>query len=165
MPETTWAWAHAERWPWAMGVLLLGMGLVWRAYGGGMWGRMKWAALCKVALWILLAVMICDPLRVEEAARKRANEVVIAVDGSMRMGVPSVEKGMAVSEEVKKALAFSQPWMAKLEEDFKVRLVEAGDRLRGVAAVEEAAFGGTGGELLRAVRALRSGGAGRSLGR
>jgi uncharacterized membrane protein len=129
-----------------------------------MWGRMKWAALCKVALWILLAVMICDPLRVEEAARKRANEVVIAVDGSMRMRVPSVEKGMAVSEEVKKALAFSQPWMAKLEEDFKVRLVEAGDRLRGVAAVEEAAFGGTDGELLRAVRALRGGGAGRALG-
>lgn len=164
MPETTWAWAHAERWPWALGVLLLGMGLVWRAYGAGMWGRMKWAALCKVALWILLAVMICDPLRVEEAARKRANEVVIAVDGSMRMRVPSVEKGMAVSEEVKKALAFSQPWMAKLEEDFKVRLVEAGDRLRGVAAVEEAAFGGTDGELLRAVRALRGGGAGRALG-
>ncbi len=164
MPETTWAWAHAERWPWAVGVLLLGMGLVWRAYGAGMWGRMKWAALCKVVLWILLAVMICDPLRVEEAARKRANEVVIAVDGSMRMRVPSVEKGMAVSEEVKKALAFSQPWMAKLEEDFKVRLVEAGDRLRGVAAVEEAAFGGTGGELLRAVRALRGGGAGRALG-
>lgn len=164
MPETTWVWAHAERWPWAVGVLLLGMGLVWRAYGAGIWGRLKWAALCKVALWILLAVMICDPLRVEAAARKRANEVVIAVDGSMRMGVPSVEKGMAVSEEVKKALAFSQPWMAKLEEDFKVRLVEAGDRLRGVAAVEEAAFGGTGGELLRAVRALRSGGAGRALG-
>lgn len=164
MPETTWVWAHAERWPWAVGVLLLGMGLVWRAYGAGMWGRLKWAALCKVVLWILLAVMICDPLRVEEAARKRANEVVIAVDGSMRMMVPSVEKGVAVAEEVKKALAFSQPWMAKLEEDFKVRLVEAGDRLRGVAAVEEAAFGGTGGELLRAVRALRSGGAGRALG-
>ncbi len=164
MPETTWVWAHAERWPWAVGVLLLGMGLVWRAYGAGMWGRMKWAALCKVVLWILLAVMICDPLRVEEAARKRANEVVIAVDGSMRMRVPSVEKGMAVSEEVKKALAFSQPWMAKLEEDFKVRLVEAGGRLRGVAAVDEAVFEGTGGELLRSVRALRSGGAGRSLG-
>lgn len=164
MPETTWAWAHAERWPWAVGVLLLGMGLVWRAYGAGMWGRLKWAALCKVLLWILLAVMICDPLRVEEAARKRANEVVIAVDGSMRMRVPSVEKGVVVAEEVKKALAFSQPWMAKLEEDFKVRLVEAGDRLRGVAAADEAVFEGTGGELLRSVRALRSGGAGRSLG-
>jgi hypothetical protein len=164
MPETTWAWAHAERWPWAVGVMLVGMGLVWRAYGAGMWGRLKWAALCKAVLWILLAVMICDPLRVEEAARKRANEVVIAVDGSMRMRVPSVEKGAAVSEEVKKALAFSQPWMAKLEEDFKVRLVEAGDRLRGMAAVEEAVFEGTGGELLRSVRALRSGGAGRSLG-
>jgi uncharacterized membrane protein len=69
-----------------------------------------------------------------------------------------------VSEEVKKALAFSQPWMAKLEEDFKVRMVEAGDRLRGVTAVEEAVFEGTGGELLRSVRALRSGGAGRALG-
>lgn len=164
MPETTWAWAHAERWPWAVGVLVLGAWLVWRAYGAGMWGRMKWAALCKMGLWILLAVMICDPLRVENAARKKANEVVIAVDGSIRMKVPSKEKGNTASEEVKKAMAFSQPWMAKLEEDFKVRLVEAGDRLRGVDEVGNAAFEGTSGELLRSVRALRSGGAGRSLG-
>ena len=54
-----------------MGVFLLGLGLVWRAYGSGMFGRLKGAALCKVLLWALLALMVCDPLRVEEAARKR----------------------------------------------------------------------------------------------
>lgn len=164
MAETTWAWAHAERWPWAVGLLLLGFGLVWRSYGSGAWGRMKRAALCKALLWVLLAVLVCDPLRVEEVSRKRANEVVVAVDGSMRMTVPSVVKGEAINEPVKEALAFSAPWMEKLEEDFKVRLVEAGDRLKGLSKIEGATFEGKNGELLRSVRALRSSGSARALG-
>jgi uncharacterized membrane protein len=164
MPETTWAWAHPERWPWALGVFLLGLGLVWRAYGSGMFGRLKGAALCKVLLWALLALMVCDPLRVEEAARKKANELVMAVDGSIRMTLASEVKGKTSGEAVKAALDFSQPWMAQLEEVFKLRLVEAGDRLRGVPDIAEVKFEGTGGELLRTVRALRSGGAPRSLG-
>ena len=76
-----------------MGVFLLGLALVWRAYGLGMFGRLKGAALCKVLLWALLALMVCDPLRVEEAARKKANELVMAVDGSIRMTLASEVKG------------------------------------------------------------------------
>ena len=137
-----------------MGVFLLGLGLVWRAYGSGMFGRLKGAALCKVLLWALLALMVCDPLRVEEAARKKANELVMAVDGSIRMTLASEVKGKSSGEAVKEALDFSKPWMAKLEEVFKLRLVEAGDRLRGVPEIAEAKFEGTSGELLRTVRAF-----------
>lgn len=164
MPETTWAWAHAERWPWALGVFLLGLVLVGRAYRGLWHGRLRWAALCKLLLWALLAVMVCDPLRVEEAARKKANELVVAVDGSVRMSLPAAEKLPPVGEAVREALAFSQPWMARLEETYKLRLVEAGDRLRGLPEIKEARYEGTSGELLRAVRSLRGGGAARSLG-
>lgn len=164
MPETTWAWAHPERWPWALGVFLLGLGLVWRAYGSGMFGRLKGAALCKVLLWALLALMVCDPLRVEEAARKKANELVMAVDGSIRMTLASEVKGKSSGEAVNEALDFSKPWMAKLEEVFKLRLVEAGDRLRGLPDIAEVKFEGTRGELLRTVRSLRSGGPARALG-
>jgi uncharacterized membrane protein len=160
----SWIWGHAERWPWAVGVFLFGLGMVWRGYGRMLWGKLAAAALCKVLLWALLAVMVCDPLRVEEVARKDANEVVVAVDGSVRMTLPGTMGGESLEAGVREALDFSKPWLAKLEETFKVRVVEVAERLRGVKDAGELRFEGTGGEMVRAVKSLRGGGASRALG-
>ncbi len=159
----TWVWGHAERWPWALAVFALGLVLVWRAYGAAPRGRLLAAAVCKLLLWALLAAMLCDPLRVRQTARKDANEVALAVDASVRMQVPGELKGEPRAEQVRRALGGEQAWMEEIEKTFRLRLVEAGDRLRAVREAGELRFESTGADLVRSVQSLRGVGAARSL--
>lgn len=164
----SWVLGHPERWPWALLVWAMGGFLVWRAYRGTLKGpgaRSLWlAAGCKMVLWGLLALMLCDPLRVTEVARRDANEVVLAVANSMRMEVPTVVGGAAQAEGIKAALAEGSGWLREVEEMFRLRMVEVGDRLKGVSKAEDLVFDGTSGSVLNGVRSLRSGGAAGRLG-
>lgn len=164
----SWVLGHPERWPWALLVWAVGGFLVWRAYRGtlkGLGARPLWLAVgCKMLLWGLLALMLCDPLRVTEVARRDANEVVLAVANSMRMEVPTLVGGTAQAERIKAALAEGSSWLREVEEMFRLRMVEVGDRLKGVSKAEDLVFEGTSGSVLNGVRSLRSGGAAGHLG-
>lgn len=159
----SWMWGQPGRWPLALLVFFLGLALVLRAYGLRPRGRLLAAACCKTLLWALLAAVLCDPLRVRETARKDANEVVVAVDASVRMQVPSVLNGPPRAEQVRAALAADQLWMREIEDTFRLRLVESGDRLRAVRDPQELRFASTSSDLLRTVYSLRGGGAARAL--
>lgn len=156
-----WMWGQPGRWPLALGFLGLGLVLVIRAYGWRPRGRLLAAAVCKLLLWGLLAAMLCDPLRVRQTARQDANEVVVAVDASMRLEIPSERKGPKRSEQVRAALQTGQPWMEEIEKTFRLRLVEAGDRLRAVREASELRFESTQAEPLRALKSLRGAGTSR----
>jgi len=159
----SWVLGHPERWPWSLLVWGVGALLVWRSYRGswaGSGGRLLWAAAtCKLLLWGLLALMLCDPLRITEVARRDANEVVLAVANSVRMEVPATLGGSAQGERVKQALAEGVPWLREVEELFRLRMVEVGDRLKGVSKAADLVFDGTSGSVLTGVRSLRGGGA------
>ena len=155
-------WAGAERWPWALLAFLAGVALVVRSYRGHL--RLVWGAVCRVLVWAMLCAMILDPLRVEEVARRDANEVVVAVDASARMKVARSPGGEAMAEQVRRGLDYGRPWLAKLEEDFRVRLVEVGERLRSVGEAAELRFESMGGNLVRAVETLRGSGRANALG-
>ena len=159
----TWMWGQPGRWPLALVVFGIGVVLVVRAYGLRPRGRLLAAALCKLLLWALLAAMLGDPLRVRQVARKDANEVVVAVDASMRLQVPAELSGPPMGEQVREALQTGQPWMEAIEETFRLRLVEAGDRLRAVREASELRFESTQAEPLRAVKSLRGAGVARSV--
>jgi len=168
----TWVLGHPERWPWAVLTWLVGAGLVWLAYrgvfraAGGGAGR-RWlalAAVVKLLLWAVLAVMVCDPLRVTEVARRDANEVVVAVANSLRMELPVTAAGETAGQQVKQALEKGASWLEELETLFRLRWVEVGDRLKGLNGGEDLRFDGTSGRVLNGVRALRQGGQGGRLG-
>ncbi len=159
----SWVWGQPERWPLAAGVFAIGLLLVLRAYGMRPRGRLLAAAFCKLLLWAALAAMLCDPLRVRQTARKDANEVVAAVDASVRMQIPMELSGAPRAEQVRQALQSDQGWVKEIEELFRLRLVEAGDRLRAVREPNELRFDSTSAELVRTVQSLRGSGAARSL--
>ncbi len=159
----SWLWGQPGRWPWALVLFGIGLLLVLRAYGFRPRGRLLAAAVCKLLLWALLAAMLCDPLRVRQTARKDANEVVLAVDASVRMQVPSELNGPPRAEQVKQALDTVRPWMEEVEKTFRLRLVEAGDRLRAVREPGELRFDSTSADLVRTVQSLRGSGTARSL--
>ncbi len=159
----SWMWGQPGRWPLALLLFGIGLVLVIRAYGLRPSGRLLAAALCKLLLWALLAAMLCDPLRVRQTARKDANEVVVAVDASVRMQVPSELNGPPRADQVREALKTGQPWLEEIEKTFRLRLVEAGDRLRAVREPGELRFESTHAELVRAVKSLRGSGSSRSL--
>lgn len=161
-------WGHLERWPWAVAVFALGLLLTWSAYRG--WSgarrrhRLLLAAGFKLSIWAILAAVVCDPLWVSERANQDANEVIIAVDASLRLQVPEQMGSEARSERVKRAISEDAAWLKALDERFQVRLTEAGTRLRSVASIGEIQFDSTHLSGLRGVMTLRRGGLSRSVG-
>ncbi|MCB1224820.1 MAG: hypothetical protein KDK99_03310 [Verrucomicrobiales bacterium] len=157
----TWSWAQAERWPWALAVLGVGALLVLRglrqaqAAGRGS-TRLRWAALARVAVLLLLAAMLCQPEVVRQTPRMGGNEVVIAVEGSRRMALALQEGAETAAQRVEKALTGDAAWLRRLAEVHRVRVVEIGRQMRSLAAGEVPRFDATFSRSRPAVEALRA---------
>jgi uncharacterized membrane protein len=154
----SWTWGRPEFWPLAALVLAAGAWLTLRrGLRGGGW-RLRAAACCKLALWALLALLVCDPRRVRETPRQGANEVTLAVPASLRWTRPSNADGATLADAVRKALQPGTSWRAQVEEVFQTRLIEAGGRLRAVKGPDDLVFDSVSGDVVKTVRSLRAGG-------
>lgn len=161
MPRIVWqnfdlTWLSA-------GVVALVLGLlVWGYVRSPLRGWRRFAALlCKLGALALLALCLLDPQWTRTQPKKGENEVVVLVDTSASLGLAETAGGETRAALVQAALAAGNDdaaWMKSLSEDFRLRLMIAGQQTSSVAHFRGLKFDGTRSDLCRTLTTLRSGG-------
>ncbi len=161
MPRIVWqnfdlTWLSA-------GVVALVLGLlVWGYARSPLRGWRRFAALlCKLGVLALLALCLLDPQWTRSQPKKGENEVVVLVDTSMSLELAETPGGRTRAALVQEALAAGDDdagWIKALGEDFRLRLMTAGQQTSSVAHFRGLKFDGTRSDLCRTLTTLRHGG-------
>lgn len=142
-------------------VLVLGL-LVWGYARSPLRGWRRVAALlCKLGALALLALCLLDPQWTRSQPKKGENEVVVLVDTSASLELAETAGGQTRAAQVQAALAVGSDdaaWIKALGEDFRLRLMIAGQQTSSVAHFQGLKFDGTRSDLCRTLTTLRSGG-------
>lgn len=142
-------------------VLVLGL-LVWGYVRSPLRGWRRVAALlCKLGALALLALCLLDPQWTRSQPKKGENEVVVLVDTSASLELAETAGGETRAAQVQAALASGNDdaaWIKALGEDFRLRLMTAGQQTSSVGHFRGLKFDGTRSDLCRTLTTLRSGG-------
>lgn len=124
------------------------------------WRRLA-ALMCKLGALALLALCLLDPQWTRSQPKKGENEVVVLVDTSASLELAESAGGETRASQVQAALAVGNDdaaWIKALGEDFRLRLMIAGQQTSSVAHFRGLKFDGTRSDLCRTLTTLRSGG-------
>lgn len=161
MPRIVWQ-NHDLTWLAAGVVVLVLLLLVWgylrRSAPLRGWRRL--AALgCKLGALALLALCLLDPQWTRTQPKKGENEVVVLVDTSASLDLAEQPGRPKRAEQVQAALTQGNneaDWLQALGEDFRLRLMTAGQRTLSVPHFQGLKFDGTRSDLCRTLMMLRA---------
>eukprot|EP01031_Cornospumella_fuschlensis_P009452 gene9452-11604_t len=151
-PERVWIAAVIA----AIALVILIAGY-WRSPLRG-WRRLA-APACKGAAWLLLAILVADPVWSRTQPKTGENEVVIAADNSASLEIAEQAGKPTRAAQMKEALGGNSEaapgWMDELGKMFRVKTHLVGERLQSVSDFRGLTFDGQKSDLSGALKALR----------
>lgn len=124
------------------------------------------APACKLLAWGLLAALVTDPVWSSRRPKTGENEIAVIADNSASLTLAEAPGQPTRAAQMQAALGSAdQPpgWLEAISRNFRVQLLLADERLRGVADFSSLDFQGARSELHRALQTVRTGGAGSRL--
>ncbi|MDZ4288202.1 MAG: glutamine amidotransferase [Prosthecobacter sp.] len=152
---------HPDRVWFAAGVIAVGLVLLAVGYRRSpLRGWTRCAALaCKASAWILLAVLVADPVWSRTQPKIGENEVVIAADNSASLAIAEQAGKTTRAAQMKAALGGNSdaapPWLDELSKMFRVKTQMVGERLQNVGDFQSLTHDGQKSELSGALKTLR----------
>ncbi|MFZ4765519.1 MAG: glutamine amidotransferase, partial [Roseimicrobium sp.] len=145
--EHQWIWqALDETWPRAASALAVSALAALIISYQGMRSR-RWrgfaAALCKLAVFALLLLMLLEPTSVTTLPKAGENDVLLLADDSASLALRDAATGKSIGETLQAASAPTSGWQRALEATFRVHAFSFSDRLHERADFTALEFKGT----------------------
>ncbi len=140
--------------PAAAAVVLIAIALIWAGHRSAVerWVRIG-CGLLKLTGVLVLALCLLEPLQVNERARPGENLFALIADNSQSLQIKDAGESGSRGEILRRQLtADPAPWLAALEENFRVRRYLFDSRLQNVSDFSELNFTGRSSSLENALQ-------------